>query len=144
MENNKQESVKLLNVLIRFKNAFFQMWALVLVLAVIGGAYYWYAAKRSFVPMYESKAIFTVDSSYDAEDIFGTGTYYDQFAAQQLASAFPHLISTDMMLDLVYQELDERTPTASPPLRQWRTAICWCSPWWAAMRRTLTITCAPL
>lgn len=110
MENNKQESVKLLNVLIRFKNAFFQMWALVLVLAVIGGAYYWYAAKRSFVPMYESKAIFTVDSSYDAEDIFGTGTYYDQFAAQQLASAFPHLISTDMMLDLVYQELDERYP----------------------------------
>lgn len=105
MENNGYEPIKIINILIRFKNAFLQMWALTVVLGVVVSAYYWYTARRSFVPMYESKAIFTVDSSYDAEDIFGTGTYYDQFAAQQMAGAFPYLISTDMMLDLVIQEL---------------------------------------
>ena len=105
MENNGHEPIKILNILIRFKNAFLQMWALTVVLGIVAGTYYWYNAKRSFVPMYESKAIFTVDSSYDSEDIFGTGTYYDQFAAQQLASAFPYLITTDMMMDLVIQEL---------------------------------------
>lgn len=114
MENNNgQEPIKVLNLLIRYKNAFLQMWALTVVLGLVGGAYYWYSTKRSFVPMYESKAIFTVDSSYDAEDIFGTGTYYDQFAAQQLAAAFPHLISTDMMMDLVRQELDDQYPNGS-------------------------------
>lgn len=107
MENNGQEPIKIINLIIRFKNAFFQMWPLILVLSLVLGAYSWYTSKRAFVPMYESKAIFTVDSSYDAEDIFGTGTYYDQYAAQQLAAAFPHLISTDMMRDLVVQELDK-------------------------------------
>ena len=104
MENN-QEPIKILNILIRFKNAFLQMWALTVILGIVAGAYYWYTEKRSFVPMYQSKAIFTVDSSYDTEDIFGTGTYYDQFAAQQMAEAFPHLITTDMMMDLVVQDL---------------------------------------
>ena len=107
MENKGREPIQILNLIIRFKNAFFQMWPLILVLSLVMGTYTWYNAKRAFVPMYESKAIFTVDSSYDAEDIFGTGTYYDQFAAQQLAAAFPHLIYTDMMRDLVVQELDK-------------------------------------
>lgn len=105
IENNAQEPIKILNLIIRFKNAFFQLWPLILVLATVMGSYSWYTAKRSFVPMYESKAIFTVESNFDQDDLFGTGVYYDQYAAQNLSSAFPHLISTDMMRDLVVQEL---------------------------------------
>jgi capsular exopolysaccharide synthesis family protein len=101
------EPFQLLNLMIRFKNAFLQMWALVVVLAILLGGFYWYRAKRSFVPMYEAKAIFTVDAGYTPEDIFGSGAYYDQYAAEQLASAFPLLLSTDMMRDLVVQELEK-------------------------------------
>lgn len=101
------EPFQLLNLMIRFKNAFLQMWALLVVLAILGGGVFWYREKRSFVPMYETKAIFTVDAGYTPEDIFGTGAYYDQYAAQQLAEAFPMLLSTDMMRDLVVQELEK-------------------------------------
>ncbi|MBQ9762509.1 MAG: AAA family ATPase [Oscillospiraceae bacterium] len=104
MEPNAQEPIKLINVMIRVKNAFFQLWPLVLVLMILGGSVSYVRAKRAFVPLYESKAIFTVESGYTAEDIFGTGAYYDQFAAQEMASAFPHIISTDMMRDLVMNE----------------------------------------
>ena len=101
------EPVHLLKLLIRFKNAFLQMWILVFVLSIVMGGVSWYRAKRAFVPMYETKAIFTLDTGYAPEDIFGAGAYYDQYAAQQLASAFPMIISTDMMRDLVVQELEK-------------------------------------
>jgi capsular exopolysaccharide synthesis family protein len=106
-ERQGVEPFQLLNLLIRFKNAFLQMWILVVVLSILVGGLSWYRAKRSFVPMYETKAIFTVDAGYTPEDIFGTGAYYDQYAAQQLAAAFPLILSTDMMRDLVIQELDK-------------------------------------
>ncbi len=99
--------VDLLNILVRFKHAFVQLWLLVLAMAILVGGFTWYREKRAFVPMYEAKALFTVDSGYTAEDIFGTGTYYDHYAAEQLAGAFPHLLSTDMMRDLVTQQLEK-------------------------------------
>ena len=101
------EPVHLLNLAIRFKNALLHMWILVVVASVVFGGLSWYRAKRAFVPMYQTKAIFTLDTGYAPEDIFGTGAYYDQYAAQQLAAAFPMIMSTDMMRDLVVQELDK-------------------------------------
>ena len=101
------EPFQLLNLMIRFKNAFMQMWVLTIVLSLLLGGLSWYREKRAFVPMYTTKAIFTVDAGYTPEDIFGTGAYYDQYAAQQLAKAFPMILSTDMMRDLVVQELDK-------------------------------------
>lgn len=101
------EPFQLLNLMIRFKNAFLQMWILIVALSILLGGLSWYRTKRAFVPMYETKAIFTVDAGYTPEDIFGTGAYYDQYAAQQLAKAFPMILSTDMMRDLVIQELEK-------------------------------------
>ena len=106
-EQQGVEPFQLLNLMIRFKNALFQMWAVVVILSILLGGLSWYRANKAFVPMYETKAIFTVDAGYTPEDIFGTGAYYDQYAAQQLASAFPLILSTDMMRDLVIQELEK-------------------------------------
>lgn len=102
---NQDQPIDLFDVLSRFKTAFFRFWPLVLVLAVLGSGLNYVRAKRSFTPMYESKAIFTVDSGYDTEDIFTTGAYYDQYASQQLAAAFPQMLSMEMMTDLVVQQL---------------------------------------
>ena len=101
------EPFQLLNLMIRFKNAFFQMWVLLVAMGILLGGIFWYREKQAFVPMYQTKAIFTVDAGYTPEDIFGTGAYYDQYAARQLAEAFPLLLSTDMMRDLVIQELEK-------------------------------------
>ena len=106
MEPNAQEPIKVINVMIRVKNALFQLWPLVLVLMVLGGSLSYVKAKRAFVPMYQSKAIFTVEAGYTAEDIFGTGAYYDQYAAQEMAAAFPQILATDMMWDLVMNEIE--------------------------------------
>lgn len=105
-ERQTIEPFYLLNLMIRFKNAFLQMWILLVVLSILLGALSWYRGKNSFVPMYTTKAIFTVDAGQAPDDIFGTGAYYDQYAAQQLAASFPVILGTEMMRDLVIQELE--------------------------------------
>ena len=103
----------IMDMLIRFKNAFAHMWILVVLLGMVFGGISWYRAKISFVPLYQSKAIFTVDAGYTPEDIFGTAAYYDQYAAEQLAASFKPILSTDMMRDLVAQEVEKGYVTAS-------------------------------
>ncbi|MBQ7415993.1 MAG: AAA family ATPase [Oscillospiraceae bacterium] len=107
MEQKTTDQINLATLMIRLKIALFRLWPIVVSLSILFGLIWFARARNSYVPMYESKAIFTVDSGYTAEDIFVTGAYYDQYAAQQLAGAFPHFLSLDMMNDLVVQQLDK-------------------------------------
>lgn len=103
----------IMDLLIRFKTAFAHMWILLVILGMVFGGFFWYRAKTAFMPMYESKAIFTVDAGYAAEDIFGSAAYYDQYAAEQLAASFGSILHSDMMRDLVGQELGKTYIAAS-------------------------------
>lgn len=106
MESNTQEPIKLMDLLVRFWNALHRLWPLVLALILAMGSLMYVREKRAYVPMYQSKAIFTVEAGYSAgDDIFGSGAYYDQYAAQQVAAAFPQILNTEMMRDLVMQEM---------------------------------------
>lgn len=101
----------------RFVRIFKRMWLLVLVLGLLGGGLFYVRAKRAFVPMYKAEALFSVSSGYDADDIFASN-YYDNAAAKQLAEAFPYMLSTDLMQELMKQDLGKSyingviTPTA--------------------------------
>lgn len=106
MDQKKQDqTINLGTLMIRLKIALFRLWPIVISLSILLGLLWYARARNSYVPMYESKAIFTVDAGYTAEDIFVTGAYYDHYAAQQLAAAFPLLVNLDMMNDLVVQQL---------------------------------------
>ena len=105
-ENQTTDPFHLMDMLVRFKTAFAHMWILLVILGMVFGGLFWYRAKTTFMPMYESKAIFTVDAGYAPEDIFGTAAYYDQYAAEQLAASFGPILRTDMMRDLVKQEME--------------------------------------
>lgn len=104
-QNDQQpEAIDLMNLLGRFWKVLLRLWPGVLILALLLGGVQYYRARRAYVPMYESKAVFTVSSGYSAGDIF-TSTYYDNAAAEQLAEAFPYMLSTSMMRELMMQQL---------------------------------------
>lgn len=106
MENNSQEPIKLLDLFVRFRQTLSRMWILVVVASLLLGGFMFYRAKTSYVPMYQSRAILTVETGYtNSSDIFGSGAYYDQYAAQQVASVFPQILNMEMMRDLVLQEM---------------------------------------
>lgn len=62
-------------------------------------------AKMNYTPMYQSRAMFTVSSGYSSDDILSYSYYYDNEAAKQLAAAFPYMLGTDVMNELVKNEL---------------------------------------
>ena len=101
----KNQGVDLLLLLTRFLTALKRIWILLLILPVLAGLFFYNRSKNAFVPMYEAKAYFTVESGYQAEDILATKTYFDQYAAVQLAESFPLLLNTDVMLDYVRLEI---------------------------------------
>ena len=80
-------------------------WIIVLALTAAFSAYSYLKAKRAFVPRYESRALFKVSFGYNPDNILAASTVYDNTAASQLAAAFPNLISTDVMRDLMLDRL---------------------------------------
>ena len=103
-EQNKIDISVLLHNFLPFLRRF---WVLVLIFAVLCGAYKYVRLRRSFTPMYRSEAIFSVSvgSSTSSSDLYSNGYYYDNAAAKQAASTFPYLLSSDVMRDLLLQEL---------------------------------------
>ncbi len=79
-------------------------WYIILAIALAGGAVSAYRAKKSYVPIYEASAFFSVDSGYSESDIFSS-SYYDSRAAEQLAETFPYLLGTGVMSDLIMDAL---------------------------------------
>lgn len=111
------QPIDLMDLWNRFVRVFKHLWLLVLIMGLAGAAVLFFWAQRGFVPMYESKALFSVNSGYDADDLF-SASYYDNAAAKQFAEAFPYMLSTDLMQDLMKQDLGRNyingtvTPTA--------------------------------
>lgn len=103
-EKENVRELDLVDLLGRFWKYLRRFWILVLAAALLCSGLFFLRAKGSFTPVYEAKAMFTVSASNISEDIFTT-SYYDNTAAQQLASAFPYMLSTDIMRELMMQEL---------------------------------------
>ena len=70
----KNNGIDLLVLLTRFTVALRKVWILLLIVPVLSGLFFYNRSKNSFVPMYEAKAYFTVESGYQAEDILSTQT----------------------------------------------------------------------
>lgn len=113
MEEKELSGINLTRYLTRFAKTLRWTWLPVLILALVFGCFRLYQASRSFLPVYESKAILSVSSDYSTGDIFSDTGFYDANAAEQIAETFPYLIGTDFMRDLVMAELGSSSIPAS-------------------------------
>ena len=104
--DERREGATALELLQRFLGQLTRLWALVLAVTVLTGAVLAVRAKGAYRPWYEARARFSVSSSYDGDDIF-SASYYDNAAAQQLATAFPNILSMDLMKDLMLERLEK-------------------------------------
>lgn len=100
------QQIDLSDLWLRFRKSLRRFWPLLVILGLLFSGVQYYRASRSFTPIYEARARFSVSSGYSADDIFNS-SYYDNYAAQQLAAAFPYMLNTDLMRDLVIQQLDK-------------------------------------
>lgn len=102
---NTPEPIDLTDLIHRFCKSLAKLWPLTLALAIIFGCFNFIRAKSTYTPRYESKATFSVSSGYGDDDVFSYSYHYDNTAAKELAAAFPHLLNTDMLRDLMLEQL---------------------------------------
>lgn len=104
---NISEKIDLTAFLGRCLKILAKLWVPILALAVLLGGINYFRAKRSFVPYYESQAIFSVIAGQYGDDSAGNAYYYDYNATSSLVTAFPSMLGTDMMRDLILDRLDK-------------------------------------
>lgn len=75
-----------------------------LICAVFAIAFTFYKT-QSYVPMYMSKASFTVTTEEAIDENYGYWFYYDESTASQMALSFPYILESDILTDLIKQDL---------------------------------------
>ncbi len=102
-EEQEEESGLDLGVILHdMVRGFLKYWYVVLALVLVFGLWGLYRSVSSYRPMYRSQASFTVVAQEANQT---SSTYYNRQAASTLASTFPHLLSTDIMQELMLEDL---------------------------------------
>ena len=109
MENVKTEELvhlDMLDILRRSLPVLRRFWAAFLALIVLGATAAAFRAKYYYTPMYKSEAVFSVSiSASDSHGLTDYSYYYDNAAAKQATETFPYLLSSDLMRELISQEM---------------------------------------
>lgn len=104
-KNQNYNYIDVSELLSRFFRELKKLWLPAIIVTVAFAALFAVRAKMNYTPMYQSRAMFTVSSGYSSDDILSYSYYYDNEAAKQLAAAFPYMLGTDVMNELVRNEL---------------------------------------
>ena len=106
MEAGKNQNyIDISELLSRFFRELKKLWIPAIIVTAAFAVLFALRAKMNYTPMYQSRAMFTVSSGYSSDDILSYSYYYDNEAAKQLAAAFPYMLGTDVMNELVKNEL---------------------------------------
>ena len=105
-EHTEVQGIDLLVLLQKFFLFLRRFWAMVLILAILGGGLMYWRSMSSYAPRYKSEATFYVSVNYSGStDLAGYSYYYDKTAAKLVADTFPHLLRSETMRELVCQKL---------------------------------------
>ena len=89
-----------------------KMWAWFLVLALIGSGFGYLKERMNYSPRYTASATFTINIRQEQGSGDGTSTYFDNTAAEQMATTFPYILTSGVLKRKVLEDLGERTDTS--------------------------------
>lgn len=104
MDAKKEEKVQaeeglidIVGLLTDYFRTFRRMWAWVLILAVLGGAFSYVRSYTSWSPRYTASATFTITISQDTSSTSGSYSFYDNSTAEQMVSTFPYILTSGVL-----------------------------------------------
>lgn len=95
-----------LAVIVDFLRILPRMWVWILILVVACGGLFYAKAYMDYVPVYTAEATFTINIRRE-QSISGSNAYYDNAAAERLALTFPRILTGDLLLRMVAEDLGE-------------------------------------
>lgn len=84
---------------------FRRMWLRVLLLVVLGAGLFGVYAKTTYVARYTAYAVLTVTREWELSSA-QVSNYYDNVTAEQMASIFPHILTSDLLRRKVAQDME--------------------------------------
>ena len=94
-------------VILDFLRVIPRMFVWILILVIGFGSFFAVRAYTNYTPVYTAEATFTINITRE-QSIAGSNAYYDNAAAQHLAKIFPRILTGDLLLVLVEEDLGER------------------------------------
>ena len=92
-----------------FLKGFKKFWWMLIVCAIIVGGFKFISARRSYVPLYTSKATFTVSTQTSTSSVNGISAYsffYDSATVNQLVKTFPYIMGSNVLRDSICEDLN--------------------------------------
>lgn len=105
MRPQEEETIDLIILLHDVFRGFIKLWWVVLLLIAVGAGVCYYRSVQNYYPMYKSTAAFTVVTSDSNDANYSYWYYYDQSTASQMADTFPYILESELLTDLVKQDL---------------------------------------
>ena len=98
MEEQTTQGIDLSVFLHNFRRTLQHFFWVPIVLGLLLGGVSWLRAARSYAPVYQSSAVFSVSAGFSSStDILSHSTYLDSNAAAQLSATFPYVLQSDRM-----------------------------------------------
>ena len=92
-----------------FCRGFKKFWWVIAIVCVLCCTFNVFKCHRSYIPKYRAEATFTVSTQDKGSSINGISAYnfyYDASTASQLASTFPHILSSNLLQEAVANDLN--------------------------------------
>ncbi len=92
-----------------FCRGFKKFWWVIAIVCVLCCTFNVFKCHRSYIPKYKAEATFTVSTQDKGSSINGISAYnfyYDASTASQLASTFPHILSSNLLQEAVANDLN--------------------------------------
>ena len=98
-ENEKSQEMELIDItglLSDYFRIFRKMWAWVLILTISGSGIFYVRARMQYQPRYTASATFTINiqSDQQAGGNSGSSNFFDNSAAEQMATTFPYILTS--------------------------------------------------
>jgi len=95
-------AVDLRTLLDNLWRAFEHFWWIVLALALLSGAVFWWRAYSGYTPNYQTTSTFMVEA--DLGDAYSS-SYYDSLTARQMQAVFPYVLQSNLLNSAMQEEL---------------------------------------
>lgn len=107
MQNKENaELIDITTLLMDFFRVFRRMWMFVVVLVIVGAAFFYIRGTMSYQPQYTASATFTINIRQEQQDGTATSTsFFDNSTAEQMAKTFPYILTSGVLQRKVAKEL---------------------------------------
>ena len=103
-QSELEAKIDIVDVVYKCFRVFRRMWLSVVILTIVGAAIFGIRAKMNYTELYRAYVVMTVSRQWELEQGEEAG-YYDFMTAEQTASIFPHILTSEVLRNKVADDI---------------------------------------